>query len=440
MMATDVSHPAMLSDPPGTPLRNSESGRQAPVNIGSMAGSNATAPERRSHHKPRKFSTFMKRLANLKSSSVGPSTNSRNSQTPGRSASFSSGSPSTKQCLKLNHPPSLSRASSNGHLSFDVYGNYESAGSNDSITSTSDIDDYEDGRRNTRASTRSWPARSTMTATTATATTASTFSSPAPSMRSLTTTLTTIQSTAPGSVLNYNYNPHPSHHHNPNGPPQMYSAPFDTNHNPNVQAFLHPVSYNTATAHGVWSDNASIITLASSSKHRRRSFDTDASVRALAPSSVFGGSRESLPLSVLSGNLDSGLSARSIAGERLSLQGSTIGRSSDTMSINGTTGSIMGEISGVNGSPGSPLSSPLLPSRDSILGRHSRHGSGWAEAIDDDDEEETRSFSIRSASLKDTTEDHMECMSIRDGSSNVGVWNGVIGKPRSRDGTGSVRE
>jgi hypothetical protein len=30
--------------------------------------------------------------------------------------------------------------------------------------------------------------------------------------------------------------------------------------------------------------------------------DTDASVRALAPSSVFGGSRESLPLSVLSGN------------------------------------------------------------------------------------------------------------------------------------------
>ena len=30
--------------------------------------------------------------------------------------------------------------------------------------------------------------------------------------------------------------------------------------------------------------------------------DTDASVRALAPSSVWGGSRESLPLSVLSGN------------------------------------------------------------------------------------------------------------------------------------------
>jgi hypothetical protein len=32
--------------------------------------------------------------------------------------------------------------------------------------------------------------------------------------------------------------------------------------------------------------------------------DTDASVRALAPSSLFGGSRESLPLSVLSANID----------------------------------------------------------------------------------------------------------------------------------------
>lgn len=43
------------------------------------------------------------------------------------------------------------------------------------------------------------------------------------------------------------------------------------------------------------------MTLASSSKRRRRnSLDTNASVRALAPSSIFGGSRESLPLSVLS--------------------------------------------------------------------------------------------------------------------------------------------
>lgn len=37
--------------------------------------------------------------------------------------------------------------------------------------------------------------------------------------------------------------------------------------------------------------------------------DTDASVRALAPSSLFGGSRESLPLSVLSSNVDIGPAA-----------------------------------------------------------------------------------------------------------------------------------
>lgn len=64
------------------------------------------------------------------------------------------------------------------------------------------------------------------------------------------------------------------------------------------------MTYNTATANNVLTDNASILTLASSSKRRRRnSLDTNASVRGLAPSSVFGGSRESLPLSVLSGNV-----------------------------------------------------------------------------------------------------------------------------------------
>jgi hypothetical protein len=67
----------------------------------------------------------------------------------------------------------------------------------------------------------------------------------------------------------------------------------------------HPTTYTTATANNLLTDNASILTLASSSKRRRRrSFDTDASVRALAPSSLWGGSRESLPLSVLSANID----------------------------------------------------------------------------------------------------------------------------------------
>ena len=64
------------------------------------------------------------------------------------------------------------------------------------------------------------------------------------------------------------------------------------------------MTYSTATANNVLTDNASVLTLASSSKRRRRnSLDTNASVRALAPSSIFGGSRESLPMSVLSGNV-----------------------------------------------------------------------------------------------------------------------------------------
>lgn len=66
----------------------------------------------------------------------------------------------------------------------------------------------------------------------------------------------------------------------------------------------NPTTYSSATAGNLLTDNASILTLASSSKRRRRSFDTDASVRALAPRSVWGDSRESLPLSVLSGNAE----------------------------------------------------------------------------------------------------------------------------------------
>ena len=67
----------------------------------------------------------------------------------------------------------------------------------------------------------------------------------------------------------------------------------------------HPATYSTATANDRLTDNASIMTLASSSKRRRRnSLDTNASVRALAPSSLFGGSRESLPLSLLSSSHD----------------------------------------------------------------------------------------------------------------------------------------
>lgn len=145
----------------------------------------------------------------------------------------------------------------------------------------------------------------------------STFSSPNHSDHSLATTLTTIQSTSntPGAINGVSGH-HQSHHNaqsQPMGSIFSHQYPVSPSHStvtasaiprhlqPDANA---PNTYNSATANNLLSDNASILTLASSSKRRRRSMDTDASVRALAPSSVFGGSRESLPLSVLSSSID----------------------------------------------------------------------------------------------------------------------------------------
>lgn len=146
----------------------------------------------------------------------------------------------------------------------------------------------------------------------------STFSSPAPSERSLTTTLTTIQSQSPAVALQSGSSSHNNQHHhgmlnNPN--PVQFSHQYPTSPTPSSMMAASaiprhiaegiPTTYNSATANNLLTDNASILTLASSSKQRRRrSMDTDASVRAIPPSSVWGGSRESLPLSVLSGNAD----------------------------------------------------------------------------------------------------------------------------------------
>ncbi|KAL4782365.1 hypothetical protein BJX76DRAFT_332809 [Aspergillus varians] len=140
----------------------------------------------------------------------------------------------------------------------------------------------------------------------------STFSSPAPSVRSLATTLTTVQSAAPSTHIYHTQNPPHHTHHNyghasSSGTQQVqFSQPFPPSPATAVPSHLAPhgqaVTYSAATANNLLTDNASILTLASSSNRRRRnSLDTNASVRALAPSSVFGGSRESLPLSVLSG-------------------------------------------------------------------------------------------------------------------------------------------
>lgn len=105
-----------------------------------------------------------------------------------------------------------------------------------------------------------------------------------------------------------------SHHHSSqnqsNTQSIQFSQPFPTALPASaIPAHLapsgNPTTYTSATANNLLTDNASILTLASSSKRRRRrSFDTDASVRALAPSSIWGGSRESLPLSVLSATIE----------------------------------------------------------------------------------------------------------------------------------------
>lgn len=168
----------------------------------------------------------------------------------------------------------------------------------------------------------------------------STFSSPAPSVRSLTTTLTTIQSLAPNGAVNQGQPP--AYHHSSNSQNIQFSQPFPTTSPPSaIPAHLAPhggsagpTTYQTATANNLLTDNASILTLASSSKRRRRrSFDTDASVRALAPSSLWGGSRESLPLSVLSANVD-GIPAT----PGLHQASSRIGLGNERNSIYSTTG------------------------------------------------------------------------------------------------------
>ena len=170
----------------------------------------------------------------------------------------------------------------------------------------------------------------------------------------------------------------------------------------------HAMTYSAATANNALTDNASLLTLASSSKRRRRnSLDTNASVRGLAPSSVFGGSRESLPLSVLSGNTTEAsntsvfntsgvLSRPSIVGlasaERISVYSASgaIPLASTTAERGGlyttkqTTGGDTASIrSGVqshsrNDSTAASItggiSSPLA-----MTGRMSRRSSGWGE-------------------------------------------------------------
>ncbi|KXX75140.1 hypothetical protein MMYC01_208340, partial [Madurella mycetomatis] len=282
----------------------------------------------------RPFSTLMRKLANLKATSSGDG---------GRPAGLKRGAAKKRQLPNNPYPQSgrvdFGLSSRDSHYSV-------SSGPSQRLDSTASLERAESVRLSSdelpppTAGTRSVAptvstehdtavpshGTSSLAGTSRTANGRrggdSTFSSPAPSVRSLTTTLTTIQTVAPNIGAGGNHNPTPTNHHSSNHHSHQsqsssqvihFNQPFPTTSpasaipahlTPSGSSTGHPTTYATATANNLLTDNASILTLASSSKRRRRrSFDTDASVRALAPSSLWGGSRESLPLSVLSGTM-----------------------------------------------------------------------------------------------------------------------------------------
>ncbi|EGS23068.1 uncharacterized protein CTHT_0015540 [Thermochaetoides thermophila DSM 1495] len=264
----------------------------------------------------RPFSSLMKKLASLKAASSGDGNRLVSSK---RGASKKRQNNPYPQSGLVGVPTSSQNSQSRYSVSSGTSRRPSTAESYDSVERPSDEQPPPTAGARSMALTiatdhetaRSIAAASLITGTTRTATYRggrdSTFSSPAPSVRSLTTTLTTIQTTAHGVTGGHQ---HQHSHHN--SQVIQFSQPFPTTPASAIPAHLqqpqpagHPITYAAATANGLLTDNASILTLASSSKRRRRrSLDTDASTRALPPSSLWGGSRESLPLSVLSANLD----------------------------------------------------------------------------------------------------------------------------------------
>ena len=394
----------------------------------------------------------MKRLANLKNSSSDP-----HSSTPNKNSAIAltSKSKAKKAVDAKNHPysapyqPAINTSeppSRNGALSFNSPPSPRTLNSDAPSQSQHSIGDSNElrplpahGGRSiaptvaTNSDTVRSEAANSKAGTSGTAGgpsfngveggAGSTFSSPAPSVRSTTTTLTTMQSGAPSALIDGHYH---GHHHNhqaaisqnlqsttfthqfPSSPPASAIPPHVVPHSSGG----HPATYNTATANNLWTDNASILTLASSSKRRRRnSLDTNASVRALAPSSIFG-SRESLPLSVLSSTLDSGAGtlhhgrntvgglasverasvysssgvAPQLNSERNSFHGPKQGTTADGASIR--SGMIShGRNDSITGSIGGMATSPLAGPREVVAhDRLSRRNSGWGEIGDEEDE------------------------------------------------------
>lgn len=388
----------------------------------------AGATTSRTHRKP--FSSLMKRLAGLKTSHHNSSSAAHNSSA-GKATGLLPGQIDTTLHKSNSGPSGTSKSHSGKHRSNSHPGiptplNTTSTVNTITGPSYDDLKNHQQSHSTGSSSATSSPSapkpsNHTITTTATSLKSPSTFSSPAPSVRSLTTTLTTIQSTAPnlgnGATPYHNYNPHASHHHNPYAASVLYNNPLPSPSHLHPSANTtggnnHQVYYSTATANGILTDNASIITLASSSKRRRRhSFDTDASIRALAPASVWGGSRESLPLSVLS-SLDSGDRDRErstrIPGDRSSLYGRLAADGSSVRGIHSPslhspisgpeTGSVeyflQGKenysVVGGGGAAGHAGVGGAGSTQGAWSGARSRRGSGWGEVHTDGDEERRR--------------------------------------------------
>ncbi|KAK7894707.1 hypothetical protein LTR67_005446 [Exophiala xenobiotica] len=278
-----------------------------------MASTEAPPRAHDRHARRRPFTTWMRRLANLKSLHV----DSHDTNTSPRRSNLPTTSKSKKSNIAKNNPyPLSSRTESqqhNGHLSFSTHlSSQRSRHSSLSQSKHSISISHESQTCNkSRAPTLATQAETALSelapsgaGTSATAPRTdgghdSTFSSPAPSVRSMATTLTTVQSLAATTHNNNTHNPHTLSH-----TPSHYSGQPATAVPAHLAPHNGPTTYQSATANNMLTDDASILTLASSSKRRRRnSVDTNASMKALAPASMFGGSRESLPLSVLSGTM-----------------------------------------------------------------------------------------------------------------------------------------
>ncbi|KAF2431945.1 hypothetical protein EJ08DRAFT_648602 [Tothia fuscella] len=284
-----------------------------------MATAEPAARPHDRHTRRRPFSSWMKRLANLKNSTSANSSSPQNGEkkhnhipSVSKAKKHWNGKnnpyPESGHLHKAPEPSILSGNASSYNPGSDRPGSF---GSNESFGHNPPLRSNRSAAPTlaTNAETVSSDAGRSKAGTSAThggfyeGRANSTFSSPQHSQESLATTLTTIQSTTPSGML---ANPNPTQqppvqfsHQYPVSPPAS-AVPTHLQH---LQP--SPNTYGAATANNMLSDDASIMTLASSSKRRRRhSLDTDASVRALAPSSLFGNSRESLPLSVLSSNVN----------------------------------------------------------------------------------------------------------------------------------------